>query len=252
MFPYSTIVPIHWQHDFTCFCTLRHYVTVNLNFHENHVQYVQNRANDPTRVTQYTIQEFSYPKHKNWKKIFENQWRGVGLEWCLSNVREPSVCLSLACRQDVTRHFQCEKSTISRLLNRFQQTRNVVVPPRSGRPSKTMPREDRFLMPSSRRNRFLSSRKLDRLLGNATGTRVCDRTVRNRPHAARMKACHPYIGIPLTLRHGKTRCLWARVHQGWTSRQWCNVLVQSRFTMSFADGLQDHRISLPFSTCGTT
>ena len=100
--------------------------------------------------------------------------------------------------RDVARYFQRQESTISRLLNRFQQTGNVADRPRSGKQRKTTPREDRFLTISSRRNRFLSSRKLSCLLGNANGTRVCDRTVRNRLHAARLKACRPYVGIPLT------------------------------------------------------
>ena len=52
-----------------------------------------------------------------------------------------------------------------------------------------------FLTTSSRRNRFLSSRKLGRLLRNATGTRVCYGTVRNRLHAARLKACRPYVPV---------------------------------------------------------
>ena len=152
--------------------------------------------------------------------------------------------------RDGARHFQRHESTISRLLNRFQQTGHVADGPRSGRPRKTTPREDRFPTTSSRRNRFLSSRKLGHLLRNATGTRVCDRTVRNKLHAARLKACRPYVGILLTLRHRETRRQWARVHQGWTRRQWRNVLFsdESRFNVSFADGLQDHRISLPLST----
>ena len=100
--------------------------------------------------------------------------------------------------RDVARHFQRQKSTIRRLLNIFQQTGNVADRPRSGRPRKTTPWEDRFLTTSFRLKRFLSSPKLDRLLRNATGTRVCDRTVRNRLHAARVKACRPYVGIPLT------------------------------------------------------
>ena len=94
--------------------------------------------------------------------------------------------------RDVARHFQRHESTINRLLNRFQHGS------RSGRPRKTTPRKDRFLTTSSRRNRFLSSRKLGRLLRNATGTRVCNRTVRNRLHAARLKACRLYVDIPLT------------------------------------------------------
>ena len=100
--------------------------------------------------------------------------------------------------RDVAQYFQRHDSTISLLLNRFQQIGNVVDRPRSGRPRKTTPREDRFLTTSSQRDRFLSSRKLGRLLRNATGTRVCDRTVRNMLHAARLKACLPYDGIPLT------------------------------------------------------
>ena len=108
--------------------------------------------------------------------------------------------------RDVARHFQRHESTISRLLNRFLQTGNVADRPRSDRPRKTTPRKDRFLPTSSRSSRFLSSRKLGRLLRNATGTRVCDRTVRNRLHAARLKVCRPYVGIPLTWRNYRACC----------------------------------------------
>ena len=97
--------------------------------------------------------------------------------------------------RNVARHFQRHESTISRLLIRFQQTGNVADRFRSGRPRKTTPRVDRFLTTSSRRNRFLFSRKLGRLLRNATGIRVCDSTVRNRLHAARLKACRPYADL---------------------------------------------------------
>ena len=140
--------------------------------------------------------------------------------------------------RDVARPFQRHESIISRLLDRFQQTGSVADQPRSGRPRKTTPREKRFLTTLSRRNRFLSSRKLGRLLRNATGTRVCDWTVRNRLHAARLKVCRPYVGISLTLRHRETRRKCARVHQGWTRRQWGNVLFsdESRFNLPCANG----------------
>ena len=39
---------------------LRHYVIVNLNVNENRVQYVHSKTDDPLRVTQYTVREFSY------------------------------------------------------------------------------------------------------------------------------------------------------------------------------------------------
>ena len=129
--------------------------------------------------------------------------------------------------RDVAWHFQRHESTISRLLNRFQQTRNIAHRSRSGRPRKTTPREGRFLT-SSQRNRFLSSQKLDRLLRNATGTRVCDRTVRNRLHAARLKACSPYVGIPL-----KQDAIGRRFIRAGLAG---NVFGRSRFNVSFADG----------------
>ena len=113
---------------------------------------------------------------------FEQHERAIGM-----------LTASMSAR-DVARHFQRHESTISRLLNRFQQTGNIADRPRSGRPRKTTPREDHFLTTPYRRD----SRKYVRLLRNATNTRVCDRTVRNRLHAARLKACRSFVGIPLT------------------------------------------------------
>ena len=117
---------------------------------------------------------------------FEQRERAIGM-----------LTVGMSAR-DFAWHFQRMESTINRLLNRFQQNGNVADRSRSGRPRKTTPLEGRFFTTSSRRNRFLSSRKLGRLLRNATCTRVCDRTVRNRLHVARLKACRPYVGIPLT------------------------------------------------------
>ena len=60
--------------------------------------------------------------------------------------------------RDVARHFQRHESTVSRLLNRFQQTGNVADRPRSGRPRKTTPGGP-FSHDFISTNRFLSSRK---------------------------------------------------------------------------------------------
>ena len=103
--------------------------------------------------------------------MFEQRERAIGM-----------LTAGMSAR-DVVRHFQRHESTISQLLNRFQQTGNAADRLRSGRPRKNTPRGDRFLTTSSRRNTFLSSRKLGRLLRNATGT---------------LKTCRPYVGIPLT------------------------------------------------------
>ena len=113
---------------------------------------------------------------------FEQHERAIGMLTAGMSARDVAWHAGMSAK-DVAWHFQPHESTISRLLNRFQQTGNVMDRPRSGRLCKTMPREDHFLMTSSQHNRFLSSQKLGCLLWNLTGTRVCDRTVRNRLHA---------------------------------------------------------------------
>ena len=65
--------------------------------------------------------------------MFEQRERAIGM-----------LTAGMSAR-DAARHFQRYKSTISRLLNRFEQTGNVADRPRSGRPRKTTLREDRFL-----------------------------------------------------------------------------------------------------------
>ncbi|MES9884632.1 MAG: helix-turn-helix domain-containing protein [Sedimenticola sp.] len=87
----------------------------------------------------------------------------------------------------VARHFRFHESTIRRLKNRHHATGGVADRPRSGRPRKTSPREDRYIVTSSRRNRFMSSTQLVSRVRHATGTRLSDTTVRNRLHAARLR-----------------------------------------------------------------
>ena len=210
MFPCWTIVPTHWQHDFTCFCTLRHYVIVNLNVNENHMQYVHSKTNDTPGKHSTQSQDFLIVSTKTGGKKYlkindgtlaRNDVNDVWATW--ESIGMLTAGMSA---RDVAWHFQRDESTISQLLNRFQKTGTLRKDPDQGDRGKTTPRKDRFLTTSSRRDRFLSSRKLGRLLRNATGTRVCDRTVRNRLHAARLKACCPYVGIPLTWRNYRACC----------------------------------------------
>ena len=90
------------------------------------------------------------------------RWPGMMFKQCERAIGMFTADMSA---RDFAWIFQCHKSTISRLLNRFQQTGNVTDQPRSDRPRKTMPPEDSFLKTSSQRNRFLSSRKLGWLVG---------------------------------------------------------------------------------------
>ncbi len=140
--------------------------------------------------------------------------------------------------RDVARHFLVHECTIGRLKRRFLETGAVADRPRSGRPRKTTPREDRFIVTSSRRNRFMSSRQLLQRVRATTGTRISDTTVRNRLRSARLRGRRPYVGVPLTLRHRAERLAWARTHLRWTRQRWNEVVFtdESRFNLQFADG----------------
>ena len=112
------------------------------------------RGSHSIQFERFLIVNTKTGKKKNlWKSMmgrrpgmtFEQRERAIGM-----------LTAGMSAR-DVARLFQRHESTVSRLLNRFQQFGNVADRPRSGRPRKTMPREDRFLTDSSGRNKFLSS-----------------------------------------------------------------------------------------------
>lgn len=140
--------------------------------------------------------------------------------------------------KDVARHFQVSESSISRLRAKFRQTGSVKDRPRTGRPRKTTGREDNYMVTSSRRDRFLSGTKIACLVRNATGTRICNKTVQRRLRSARLRSRRPYVGVPLTVGHKRARLNWATLHRRWTRRQWNEVVFtdESRFNLKFSDG----------------
>ena len=141
--------------------------------------------------------------------------------------------------KEVAQHFHVSESAISRLRTKYRQTGTIKDRPRPGRPRKTTRREDNFIVMSSRRNRFLSSTRIAGLVRNATGTRICPKTVRNRLRAARLRGRRPYVGVPLTPDHRRLRLNWTRAHHRWTRQQWNQVVFtdESRFNLKFADGI---------------
>ena len=70
---------------------------------------------DPLQVTQYTVRELSYHKHKNWNISLKINDRMSA--W--------SMLTAGMSARDIAQHFQRPESTISRLLNRFRHTGNI-------------------------------------------------------------------------------------------------------------------------------
>ena len=62
-------------------------------------------------------------------------------------------------------------------------------------------------------------------------------TVRNRLRSAGLRARRPYVGVPLSQRHGQTRLAWTRQNRRWTNQQWATVLFtdESRFLLDMLD-----------------
>lgn len=129
-------------------------------------------------------------------------------------------------------------SVISRAHQRHRETGLYSERPRSGRPVSTTPRNDRYLMNLSLRNRFHSARRLNNDFAAATGVIVSTQTIRNRLHRANMHARRPAQCVPLNPAHRRIRLNWAREHVRWTQRQWRRVLFtdESRFSLDHNDG----------------
>jgi len=115
---------------------------------------------------------------------------------------------------DVAGRFGCYERTIYRLQQRILHTGSINDLPWSGRPRITTPREDRYMVTSSRRHRFIPAKFLQRLR-QATRSKISVYTDRNRLRAARLRAQGPYIGVPFTQRHRAARMDWLRQHNCW-------------------------------------
>ena len=112
----------------------------------------------------------------------------------------------------VADHFSVNHSIIVRLTQRFRQTGNVTDHPRTGRPRKTTPREDRLI---SRRARQWPFSKAGGRRGNlAFGGHISTRTVIRRLHHQGMRARRPIKRPQLTLRHRHARFDWSHDHLG--------------------------------------
>ena len=136
----------------------------------------------------------------------------------------------------VADHFRINHSIIVRLMQRFRQTGNVTDRPRTGRPRKTTPREDRLISRRARQRPFSTA---GALRGNlALGVHISTHTVIRRLHHQGMRARRPIKRPQLTLRHRHARFDWSHDHLGWTIRTWRQVhwSDESRFLLRPTDG----------------
>lgn len=132
----------------------------------------------------------------------------------------------------VAEEFGINKSVVSRAWNAFKTTGTAVRKVGGGRPRKTTPRDDRYIVLQAKRNRFQSASAISQQLCTATGRQVSRFTVARRLHKGGLFARRPERCIPLKVSHRRHRLEWCREHETWTPHQWSRVLFtdESRFS----------------------
>ena len=127
------------------------------------------------------------------------------------NQNQRIQALTMLARSDnvsnVSRAFGCNKSTIIRLRQRFQQSGGVADRRRTGRPRVTNPGMDSFITLTHLRCRFQTATSSARQYG------IIKQTVFRRLRQARQPIWprRPYVRQVLTARHRAARLQWARV-----------------------------------------
>lgn len=140
--------------------------------------------------------------------------------------------------REIARRLQVSPSVIVRLRQRFNATGQVQDRPRPGRPKKTTAREDRYITRQAQASRKTTANRIRRQLRAATHTNIATQTVRNRLHAAQLRARRPAKRPMLTPAHKVARQGWCRRHGRWTRQQWSQVVFtdESRFSLQHPDG----------------
>ena len=118
---------------------------------------------------------------------------------------------------NVNRVFGCQRNTIIRLRQRFQQTGGVA------------DRMDRFIKLTHLRRRFQTATSSARQYGISKQKVLCRLMQARQPIRPR----RPYVGQVLTARHRAARLQWAQRHFRWGRKQWARVLFsdESRFKL---------------------
>ena len=112
---------------------------------------------------------------------------------------------------NVSRAFGCQRNTIIRLHQRFQQTGGVADRRRPGRPRVTSPRTDRFITLTHLRRRFQTATSSAMQYGISKQAVLCRLRQARQPIRPRRS----FVGQVLTARHRATRLQWAQQDFRW-------------------------------------
>ena len=128
------------------------------------------------------------------------------------------------------------RKAVTNIIQRHEESGSTDYGPRSGRPSKSTPREDRKLIRLCFTDRHNNSSDLRKEWREHTGVDVTSRTVRRRLCKGALKGCKARRKPLLTAIQRKRRLEWCHSHKSWSLDQWKRILFSDEFTFT----LQSH------------
>lgn len=129
-------------------------------------------------------------------------------------------------------------TTVQYIIRKYKKTHSVLNAARHGRPRKTNTRTDRYICQLVMKKRTSSARKIAAEVENATGTKVCAQTIRNRLNEAnfggRVARKKPFI----SKRNRQKRLKFAKEHVNKPDEFWDSIIWsdESKFNMFGSDG----------------
>ena len=104
------------------------------------------------------------------------------------------------------------RSIVQRIVARYKQFRTVDALPKTGRPPKTTPREDRSIVRKSMNDRFNTAAQISREMGVLSGGTVSRTTVSRRLQQAGLRARVPASKPLISKKNQKVRLVFAQEH----------------------------------------
>ena len=141
-------------------------------------------------------------------------------------------------QRDVGRQFNVSHTVVGRVWQSYLDTGSVSERGGRGRPRKTTDSDDRYIVNIAKRRRFESAKALNADFLDASGVRICEQTVRNRLHAANIRARKPAVRPPLTPEHRRLRLDFFPGHRNIPLARLRSLLFtdESKFCVDFNDG----------------
>ncbi|GFV19805.1 transposable element Tcb2 transposase [Trichonephila clavipes] len=127
-----------------------------------------------------------------------------------------------------------ETERTERPIRRLSKVMNSYPGFSSGRPRRTTPADNLYIVLQARRNRRQTAGEIARHTTQATGRPISRFTVARRLHGGGLFARRPVRCVTLRPVHRRRRSLWCREHRNWRDNEWGRVLFtdESRFSLS--------------------